>query len=101
MRVTMAAWVCGWPSPPIVPYTREWLPSFEQHGGIQCVSGPFSRFEPVDMARLERKKGAPIVQQHTGSRRHDCRSKIVIDTLDERNGIADLVNHAKPDRVAF
>ena len=34
MRVSSMAWVCGWPSPPIVPNTRAGLPSSSSLAGI-------------------------------------------------------------------
>ncbi len=60
------AWVCGWPSPPLVPQAITDAPSLSSMAGMMAWKEGLARLEPVRVAVVAREKAAAVLHQHAG-----------------------------------
>ena len=72
-----------------------------QHGRVQGVEGTLAGLKAVDVRRVEGEEAAPVLEQHARAPGHDAGAEVMVDALDQGDGIALPVHHAQPDGVAL
>ena len=80
---------------------QEGLAVPEQHGRVQGVEGALAGLEAIDVRGVEGEEAAPVLEQHPRAPGHDAGTEVMVDALDQGNGIALTIHHAQPDGIAL